>query len=88
MIRIIYWVTIIIEVIIRYNITSSRKYKRFRGALIALFAQLLWAIIFITGGQYDLLVLTFIDACIWIRGIKRNWPRKRGRKNANYRITR
>jgi phosphatidylserine synthase len=70
---------VLIETFIRYYITSSKKWKRFQGCIVATVAQLLWVIIFMTTSQYTLLLLTFIDGCIWIRGIYRNWPKKKGR---------
>jgi hypothetical protein len=78
--NIFYGETILIELYIRYHITSSKKYKRFRGCCVAFFAQTLWFVIFLKSEQYLLLALTLIDACIWCRGVFRNWPKKRGRR--------
>jgi hypothetical protein len=74
--NIFYLFTVVIELIIRYNITSSKQHKRFRGCCIAVFAQFLWVIIFLKSGQSVLLGLTAIDFCIWCRGCYRNFPRK------------
>lgn len=70
---------VLIETFIRYYITSSRKWKRLQGSIVATVAQFLWLVIFIVTKQYTLLLLTVIDGCIWIRGIYRNWPQKKGR---------
>lgn len=80
----LYWIlfsvfVILVELFIRYHITSSKKYKRWRGCWVAIFAQVLWVIIFLTTHQYVLIVLTVVDAVIWTRGVHRNWPKKRRR---------
>jgi tryptophan-rich sensory protein len=70
--NIFYAITICVELIVRYNITSSKRKKRFVGCVVALFAQFLWMVIFYHSKQYMLMPLNVIDFLIWTRGCLRN----------------
>lgn len=63
---------VVVETLVRLNVTSNQRKARMTGYWIALGAQFLWLIVFLHTKQFYLLPLLAIDGGIWLRGLIRN----------------